>query len=198
MGTQSTYTALLGFRYIFSTWQPLWVLSLYGELNNSIQILIPSSGHETVHECIYFLHYHSTFSLYFLLLLSSQHLLKGHSRLKRILSKERLLDSFALLGLETIGEKPADPDQPDAQPLLIQAKIQSVYVDVDCRDENGSTPLILAALNGHRDVVYTLLQYSANVQLKDPQGWVMVISTIGSDYCDVHCYLTTILAIIME
>jgi len=102
--------------------------------------------------------------------LKVEHLLKGHSRLKRILSKERLLDSFALLGLETIGEKPADPDQPDAQPLLIQAKIQSVYVDVDCRDENGSTPLILAALNGHRDVVYTLLQYSANVQLKDPQG----------------------------
>ena len=146
------------------------MLSLYGELHTSIQILIPSSGHETVHECVYFLHYLFSILPPPTFLSPPQHLLKGHSRLKRILSKERLLDSFALLGLETIGEKPADPDQPDAQPLLIQAKIQSVYVDVDCRDENGSTPLILAALNGHRDVVYTLLHYSANVQLKDPQG----------------------------
>lgn len=148
------------------------MLSLYEELQILLPVLV-KSGHETVHECVYFLtllHYLFSILPPPIFLPPPQHLLKGHSRLKRILSKERLLDSFALLGLETIGEKPADPDQPDAQPLLIQAKIQSVYVDVDCRDENGSTPLILAALNGHRDVVYTLLHYSANVQLKDPQG----------------------------
>ena len=102
-----------------------------------------------------------------------QQLLKGRSRLKRLLSKERLLDSIGLLSLEPIGETFTDPDNPDgptASPLLIQTKTESAHVDVDCRDENGSTPLILAALNGHKDVVYTLLQYSANVHRKDTQG----------------------------
>lgn len=31
---------------------------------------------------------------------------------------------------------------------VILHKERSLYVDVDCRDENGLTPLILAALNG--------------------------------------------------
>ncbi len=50
-----------------------------------------------------------------------------------------------------------------------QSKVQAKGVDVNCRDENGSTPLILAALNGHKDVVYTLLRYSASVHGFDKQ-----------------------------
>ena len=127
-----------------------------------------------------FPHFFSPSFSFFLYLLPlsflPQQLLKGQSRLKRLLSKERLLDSIGLLSLEPIGETSTDPDNPDspaAPPLLIQTKTESVHVDVDCRDENGSTPLILAALNGHKDVVYTLLQYSANVHRKDTQGWVV-------------------------
>ena len=88
---------------------------------------------------------------------SLQQLLKGQSRLKRLLSKERLLDDIA----EGDGHAPS---------LLITDKQSSRNVDVEYRDDTGATALIVAALNGHKDVVHKLLQYSADVQARDIQG----------------------------
>ena len=58
----------------------------------------------------------------------------------------------------------------EGPPLLITDK-RTTTIDLEYRDENGSSALHLAALNGHRDVAYTLLQYSASVNAKDLQGY---------------------------
>jgi ankyrin repeat protein len=49
-------------------------------------------------------------------------------------------------------------------------KKKAPHLDIDTRDENGASPLILAALNGHCSVVQVLLSYSANVWACDQQG----------------------------
>ena len=54
--------------------------------------------------------------------------------------------------------------------LKIMMKKKAPHLEIDTRDDNGSSPLMLAALNGHRDVVHTLLTYSANVLAVDDQG----------------------------
>ena len=81
-----------------------------------------------------------------------QQLLRGKSRLKRFLSNEKLTE-----------------DTDEGPPLIIKEK-RNTSVDLEYRDENGSSALHLATLNGHRDVVYTLLQFSANINGKDLQG----------------------------
>ena len=84
----------------------------------------------------------------------SQQILRGKSRLKRFLSNEKLTE---------------DADNGEGPPLLIKEK-RNTSIDLEYRDENGSSALHLATLNGHRDVVYTLLQYCANINGKDLQG----------------------------
>lgn len=91
-----------------------------------------------------------------------EQILKGHSRLKRLLSKEKVLDQ--------VDEDSDQTDGPTQPPLLIQSKLTSSHIDVNCTDDSGSSPLILAALNGHKDIVYSLLQYSANLHDTDKQG----------------------------
>ena len=83
-----------------------------------------------------------------------QQLLRGKSRLKRFLSNEKLV---------------SDDTDGDGPPLLITEK-RVTSLDLEYRDENGSSALHLATLNGHRDVAYTLLQYSASINAKDLQG----------------------------
>lgn len=56
--------------------------------------------------------------------------------------------------------------------MLVQKKALLAHVDIDTINEDGATPLILSSLNGHRDVVYTLLQYTANIQAMDNKGLV--------------------------
>ncbi len=92
-------------------------------------------------------------------MLTLQQILQNKSKLKRILSSERSLDSLA-------EDKPGD----DATPLRIMAKKQAPHLDIDTRDENGATPLMLAALNGHCSIVSILLTYSATVGIADSQG----------------------------
>ena len=90
----------------------------------------------------------------------TQQFLKGiQSRLKRFLSSERLL-----------GSTPEDDEADKTPPLKITDKRQPVNIDIEHRDESGSSALHLAVLNGHRDVVYTLLQFSADVYAMDNQG----------------------------
>eukprot|EP00053_Salpingoeca_punica_P017500 m.168721 g.168721 ORF g.168721 m.168721 type:complete len:676 (-) comp17223_c0_seq1:386-2413(-) len=43
-------------------------------------------------------------------------------------------------------------------------------VKLECRDETGSTPLILAALGGHVEAVECLIVYGANLNAKDSNG----------------------------
>lgn len=88
--------------------------------------------------------------------ISLQHLLQNISKLKRILSSEKLVDAAS-----DNGDKPS---------LKIILKKCASHLDIDTRDENGATPLILAALNGHRNVVLSLLSYSASVGAVDNQG----------------------------
>lgn len=88
-----------------------------------------------------------------------QQLLKGQSKIKRFLSADKILDD--------------EDDQSTSPSLVVQNKKQSASVNVNYRDESGSTALMLAALNGHRDVVYTLIQYSAEVFTMDGQGYVI-------------------------
>ncbi|XP_065909173.1 uncharacterized protein [Dysidea avara] len=67
----------------------------------------------------------------------------------------------------------ADDDEEQEEPPfipVIEKKIEVTHINVNCTDENGSTPLILASLNGHRDIVYVLLQYSAGIHATDGQG----------------------------
>ena len=81
----------------------------------------------------------------------TQQLLRGKSRLKRFLSNEKLVND-------------------DEGPPLLITETRVTSLDLEYRDENGSTALHLATLNGHRDVAYTLLQYSASINAKDLQG----------------------------
>jgi hypothetical protein len=46
-----------------------------------------------------------------------------------------------------------------------------VYLDLNAKDEDGSTPLIYAACFGHIDIVYALLNAGANVDVQDNYGW---------------------------
>ncbi len=88
-----------------------------------------------------------------------QQLLENKSRLKRILSSEKALNDIAE------GEDDGGVDS-----LKIIGKKRAPHLDIDVRDDNGASSLILAALNGHRDVVHTLLTYSASVFAVDNQG----------------------------
>ena len=54
----------------------------------------------------------------------------------------------------------------------MEKKQPPLHVDIDTCNIDGATPLILATLNGHRDVVYVLIQYSANVRSSDLKGFV--------------------------
>ncbi|XP_064399773.1 ankyrin repeat and sterile alpha motif domain-containing protein 1B-like isoform X2 [Halichondria panicea] len=83
-----------------------------------------------------------------------EQLLKGQSKLQKLLSSDKLSDGLS--------------DSPP--PLVIQNKKQSSSINVDYCDDTGSTALMLAVLHGHKDVVYTLLQYSAELFTMDNQG----------------------------
>lgn len=74
----------------------------------------------------------------------------------------RFLSRDSMYDLEIDGEV--------EQPLLIERKQPPLHVDINTCNTDGATPLILATLNGHRDVVYTLLQYSANIRASDLKG----------------------------
>ena len=53
---------------------------------------------------------------------------------------------------------------------VIIEKIMCLNVNVNCMDEDGSSPLIIAALHGHKEIVYLLLVYSANINASDHKG----------------------------
>ena len=88
--------------------------------------------------------------------LSVQSILRGQSRLKRFLSRESIDE--------------VDGDGEAQRPLIVEKKPPPLHVDINTTNTDGATPIILATLNGHRDVVYALLQYSASIRATDAKG----------------------------
>jgi len=85
-----------------------------------------------------------------------------------------------LLVLVACGQNPGTARSPENDALLrasrtghadtVKSLLNSPGVNVNARDENGSTPLIEAARGGHDDVVESLLIARADVMAKDKQG----------------------------
>ncbi|KAJ2410533.1 hypothetical protein J3F80_000481 [Coemansia sp. RSA 2526] len=51
----------------------------------------------------------------------------------------------------------------------------SQWVDIDYRDDQGSTPLICASCFGHTHIAELLLEYGASVNLQDNSGWTALM-----------------------
>ncbi|KAJ2908060.1 hypothetical protein GGI21_003265, partial [Coemansia aciculifera] len=51
----------------------------------------------------------------------------------------------------------------------------SKWVDIDCRDDQGSTPLICASCFQHSHIAELLLSYGASVNLQDKSGWTALM-----------------------
>ena len=78
------------------------------------------------------------------------------------------------------------PDWSCADVVAEAEKLTTTSVDVNCVDSNSSTPLILAALHGHCNVLRALLLYSANVNAEDYLGWVGTIVGVLSGWDHKH------------
>nr|XP_022301362.1 uncharacterized protein LOC111109506 [Crassostrea virginica] len=62
-------------------------------------------------------------------------------------------------------------DVPTSGTLGGRIRMQVVHVDINCQEnETGYTPLIIAVLNGNKEIMETLLFYSASVNLADHKG----------------------------
>ncbi|XP_053877738.1 kinase D-interacting substrate of 220 kDa isoform X4 [Malaclemys terrapin pileata] len=57
--------------------------------------------------------------------------------------------------------------------------------DVDERNENGQTPLMLAAEQGNLEIVQELLRKGANCNLEDADNWTALISAAKEGYVDI-------------
>ncbi|EMP42016.1 hypothetical protein UY3_00732 [Chelonia mydas] len=57
--------------------------------------------------------------------------------------------------------------------------------DVDERNENGQTPLMLAAEQGNLEIVKELLKKGANCNLEDTDNWTALISAAKEGYVDI-------------
>ena len=58
-------------------------------------------------------------------------------------------------------------------------------VDLEVRDKNGATALIIAADAGHTEVVATLLAHGAKIDARDDRGATALISAVGRGRTDV-------------
>lgn len=62
-------------------------------------------------------------------------------------------------------------DVPTSGTLGGRIRMQVVHVDINCQEnDTGYTPLIVSVLNGNKEIMETLLFYSANVNLADSKG----------------------------
>ncbi|XP_062604816.1 uncharacterized protein LOC134266613 [Saccostrea cucullata] len=62
-------------------------------------------------------------------------------------------------------------DVPTSGALGGRIRMQVVHVDINCKENGtGYTPLIISVLNGNKEIMETLLFYSASVNLADQKG----------------------------
>lgn len=93
---------------------------------------------------------------------------------------ERILAVAILLAVVACGQNQGTNHSPENDALMrasraghadtVRSLLNSPGVNVNARDENGSTPLIEAARNGHDGVVEALLIARADVKAKDERG----------------------------
>jgi len=55
--------------------------------------------------------------------------------------------------------------------LTTVTRLLSLDVDVNCQNDFGSTPLLLATMAGHTQIVENLIQYKGNINHQGPLGW---------------------------
>ncbi|XP_039292587.1 ankyrin repeat domain-containing protein 29 [Nilaparvata lugens] len=68
---------------------------------------------------------------------------------------------------------------------LIRRLLDSGKVHVDCRDKEGTTPLVLSAANGHFDCVLELLEQGADPTCQRVTGTTALFFAAQSGYTDV-------------
>ncbi|KAJ8301952.1 hypothetical protein KUTeg_020939 [Tegillarca granosa] len=81
---------------------------------------------------------------------------------------------------------PRSPQVPQAQIPGGRLRVQLEHIDVNTReDQTGYTPLIIAVLNGFRDIAETLLFYSADVNAQDSKGNTAMHMAVFSGRADI-------------
>lgn len=81
---------------------------------------------------------------------------------------------------------PRSPQVPQAQIPGGRLRVQLEHIDVNTReDQTGYTPLIIAVLNGFRDMAETLLFYSADVNAQDSKGNTAMHMAVFSGRADI-------------
>lgn len=65
---------------------------------------------------------------------------------------------------------------------MTKALIVTKGIDVNIKDKNKKTPLHLALMNGHADVVYSLVRNGADVNIQDEYGMPPAFLAIRRDY----------------
>ena len=63
-------------------------------------------------------------------------------------------------------------------PLIKQLTRQETFADLNVGDEEGRTPLIIAASAGNLEVVKVLMQYGANPDVQDKMGCTALIAAV--------------------
>jgi len=58
----------------------------------------------------------------------------------------------------------------------VQEILKEGKVDINKKDKDGNTALILASWNGHNEIVKSLLANGANINEKGEDGWTALIS----------------------
>ncbi len=97
---------------------------------------------------------------------------------------------------------PIQDKQPDVSPALLRAasggdleavrSLLAAGANVDCANESGQTPLILAAVMGHRGVVAHLISAGADPRLRDRLDLTALEWSTRRGFADVTQFLTRV------
>ena len=58
-------------------------------------------------------------------------------------------------------------------------------VDINTRDKDGQTPLILATYKGYKEIVIILIKNGANVNIKDKNGWTALTYALAKKHNEI-------------